>query len=177
MIVRKARKFSHMLDVGTGSGVILLSIVKAGIADRGTGSDISEEALKVSAINQRRLRLGNKTDFVKSDRFQNMKQKFDLIVSNPPYIKAQAHRSLVQSTVDFHEPHLALYLDDRSYEAWFKEFFAGVKSHLLPGGEFWMEGHELEIDSQRSILDSLGFYETKVLTDLSGMKRYLFGRV
>ncbi len=153
--------------------MILLSLVKAGVAEKGTGSDISDEALKVARINQRKLRLSNKTKLVKSDRFQNITEKFDLIVSNPPYIKAKNHRSLVQSTVDAHEPHLALYLDDSTYDSWFHDFFHGVKSHLLPGGQFWMEGHEKELAGQGKVLTELGFQNVKVLKDFSGLDRFL----
>ncbi len=175
MIVRSGRKFKKVLDVGTGSGVILLSLLKAGVAQEGTGSDISHEALEVAKINQRHLRVSS--ELIQSDRFQNIKDKFDLIVSNPPYIKASAHRGLVQNTVDSYEPHLALYLKDSEYEEWFLHFFSDVKDHLLSGGEFWMEGHELELENQATMLKDLGFLDVKVDCDFCGLKRFLSGRV
>ncbi len=174
IIVRRKKKFEKMLDVGTGSGVILLSLIKAGIAKEGTGSDISNEALAVAKINQRRLRV--KCNFLHSDRFQNIKDKFDLIVSNPPYIKASAHRSLVQNTVDSFEPHLALYLKDSDYDEWFQKFFTEVRDHLLPGGEFWMEGHEKEVETQLKTLEKLGFNNVEVIKDQGGLPRFLTAR-
>ncbi len=171
LIVRKAKKFQKILDVGTGSGVIVLSLMKAGLGKAGTGSDISSEALLVAKINQRRLRVS--CDFIQSDRFQHIKDKFDLIVSNPPYIKALAHRSLVQATVDSYEPHLALYLKDSEYEEWFHHFFRDVRDHLLPGGEFWMEGHEKELAAQAEVLKKLGFVNPQVIKDYSGLDRFL----
>ncbi len=171
MIVQKKKKFQKLLDVGTGSGVILLSLLKAGVAQEGTGSDISKEALAVARINQNRLRLN--CDFIQSDRFQNIKEKFDLIVSNPPYIKSLAHRSLVQGTVDSFEPHLALYLKDSEYDEWFQNFFKDVRDHLLPGGEFWMEGHEKELALQVELLKKLGFVNPVVIKDYSGLDRFL----
>jgi release factor glutamine methyltransferase len=174
MIVRSGRKFKKVLDVGTGSGVILLSLLKAGVAKEGTGSDISNDALSVAKINQRRLRVS--CELIQSDRFQNIKDKFDLIVSNPPYIKAYAHRSNVQATVDSFEPHLALYLSDSDYDEWFTSFFYTAFSHLNPGGEFWMEGHEKEVDNQVSALKKTGFTECQVLNDLGGLPRFLKAR-
>ena len=174
MIVRRGKKFGKLLDVGTGSGVILLSLLKAGVAKEGTGSDISNEALTVAKINQRRLRVS--CNLIQSDRFQNIKDKFDLIVSNPPYIKASAHRALVQNTVDSFEPHLALYLKDSEYDEWFRKFFSDVRDHLLPGGEFWMEGHENEVGSQLKTLEKLGFNNVEVINDLGGLPRFLTAR-
>lgn len=171
LIVRRGKKFGKMLDVGTGSGVILLSLLKAGIAKEGTGSDISKQALSIAKINQQRLRIN--CHLFQSDRFENIKTKFDLIVSNPPYIKASAHRSLVQNTVDTFEPHLALYLNDSEYEMWFQKFFSDVWDHLLPGGEFWMEGHENEVESQLKTLEKLGFHNVEVIKDMGGLPRFL----
>lgn len=173
-IARRGKKFQSLLDVGTGSGVILLSLLKAGIVKKGTGSDISNEALSVAKINGRRLRV--KCHFIQSDRFEHITESYDLIVSNPPYIRASAHRPMVQRTVDSFEPHLALYLADTDYEEWFLKFFTEVLNHLLPGGEFWMEGHEKEVEAQKRILESLGFTECHVLEDLSGLPRFITGR-
>ena len=173
MIVRQGKKYQRVLDIGTGSGVILLSLLKAGVAAKGTGADISREALEVARINLRRLRLEGRTELIHSDRFTQVKDNFDLIVSNPPYIKATAHRSLVQDSVDRHEPHIALYLDDANFEAWFHEFFAGVLRHLSPGGEFWMEGHEKELQIQAVAMERLGFTNVRVLKDYAGLDRFL----
>lgn len=173
LIARSGRKFQHTLDVGTGSGVILLSLMKAGITQAGTGSDISEKALAVARINQKRLRI--KANLILSDRLKNVSGKFDLIVSNPPYIKASLHRELVQSSVDAFEPHLALYLNDLEYDEWFRTFFSEVLVHLTPGGEFWMEGHEKELLTQLELLKALGFSDCEILQDLGGLPRFLKG--
>lgn len=173
MIARSGKKFSSVLDVGTGSGVIVLSLVKSRVAKRGVGSDVSPEALAVAEINRRRLRIESSVDLVLSDRLGSIKEKFDLIVSNPPYIKASSHRAGVHSSVDKHEPHLALFLEDQDYETWFRGFFTEVLAHLHPGGEFWMEGHEKEIETQVNVLTSLGFRDVRSLKDLSGTPRFL----
>lgn len=168
----KARK---VLDVGTGSGVILLSLLASGTGESGVGVDISQDALEVAAINVKRLNLGQKVTLVKSDRLKTVEGIFDLIVSNPPYIKAHTHRHLVHQSVDKFEPHEALYLPDDEYTFWFQEFFQEVKAHL--NGTFFMEGHELELDDQSEMLRQLGFKNVQVLNDLTGTKRFLRGDI
>lgn len=167
-------KCQRVLDVGTGSGVILLSLLNAGVGKSGVGVDISPEALRVAKINCQRLRLKDKASLIKSDRLTKVEGSFDLIVSNPPYIKASSHRSLVHNSVDKHEPHQALYLPDDYYVLWFEDFFQEVRAHLK--GTFMMEGHELELDEQAKMLGRLGFQNVEVLKDLTGTKRYLKAR-
>ncbi len=164
-------KAQRVLDVGTGSGVIVLSLLNAGVGKNGVGVDISPEALRVAQINCNRLRLKHKVTLVKSDRLTKVEGVFDLIVSNPPYIKASSHKGLVHVSVDKHEPHQALYLPDDYYVLWFEDFFQEVRAHL--NGTFMMEGHELELDEQAKMLGRLGFKDVAVLKDLTGTKRYL----
>jgi release factor glutamine methyltransferase len=164
-------KVQRVLDVGTGSGVIVLSLVNAGVGKTGVGVDISPEALRVAVINCNRLRLNQKVSLIKSDRLTKVEGVFDLIVSNPPYIKASSHRNLVHDSVDKHEPHQALYLPDDYYVLWFEDFFQEVRSHL--NGTFMMEGHELELDEQAIMLGRLGFQNVQILKDLTQTKRYL----
>jgi release factor glutamine methyltransferase len=164
-------KSTRVLDVGTGSGVILMSLLSHGVGKTGVGVDISPEALAVAAVNSRRLHLEKKVELLKSDRLTEVEGMFDLIVSNPPYIKASSHKEMVHQSVDEHEPHQALYLPDDYYVFWFEDFFHAIRSHLK--GTFFMEGHELEVDDQAKMLERLGFQNIKVLPDLTGTKRFL----
>jgi release factor glutamine methyltransferase len=164
-------KVKNVLDIGTGSGVILLSLLAHGVGESGVGVDISEAALTVAQENTKRLGLAEKVKLIQSDRLNNVEGTFDLIVSNPPYIKESSHKSLVHQSVHSYEPHLALYLPDSEYEKWFEEFFLDVKKHLK--GVFYMEGHELEVESQARQLEKLGFQKVKVLKDLTGTVRFL----
>lgn len=164
-------KASRVLDVGTGSGVILLSLLAANVGKTGVGVDISPEALEVAKINSKRLNLENKASLLLSDRLDKVEGVFDLIVSNPPYIKASSHRELVHDSVDKYEPHQALYLPDDFYFMWFEDFFASIREHLK--GTFFMEGHELELDDQAKLLSRLGFQKIEVLSDMAGTKRFL----
>ena len=164
-------KVNRVLDVGTGSGVILLSLLGNNVGKTGLGVDISKEALEVAKINGHRLKLEDKANFILSDRLKNVEGTFDLIVSNPPYIRAQSHRHLVHNSVDTYEPKEALYLPDDFYTFWFEDFFQEIRSHLK--GIFFMEGHELEVDNQAEMLNRLGFQDVRVMLDLAGAKRFL----
>lgn len=177
MIVRENKSVKErILDVGIGSGVIILSLLSKGIAKSGVGVDISAKAIEVATINARRLRLLDRVEFKISDRLNNVEGNFDLIVSNPPYIRASAHYDLVHQQVRTHEPHLALFLEDNAYESWFDSFFRQVHGHLSDGGFFVMEGHELELESQSQILRNIGFKNVEVRKDLSGSPRFLFAQ-
>ena len=175
-LVGQKRIFQNVLDIGVGSGVILLSLIKHHIAERGVGVDISAEALAVAEMNARRFRLSQQVKLIMGDRLLDIEESFDLIVSNPPYIKTRSHRSLVHTKVDEFEPSKALYIDDSLYQEWFHELFAGTFSRLVPGGTFLMEGHELELSKQREQLQSIGFVEVEVLKDFSGAERFLKGK-
>lgn len=173
-LLGKHKKLGRVLDVGTGSGVIALSLMGEGLADSVLASDLSPEALKVARINSSRLRIPCK--FLLSDRLKDVPDTFDTIVSNPPYIKESTHRKGVHDSVDTHEPHLALYLKDAEYTQWFSNFFAQVFEHLNPGGLFMMEGHENEVHEQAEQLKAAGFTDVVVLNDLSQVSRFISGR-
>ena len=174
LIIRENKNsVDRILDVGIGSGVIILSLLAKGVAKSGMGVDISVKALDVATINARRLRLLPEVEFRISDRLSNVQGQFDIIVSNPPYIRASAHFELVHQQVRTHEPHLALFLEDSAYETWFKTFFTQVYEHLSLGGKFYMEGHELEVQEQSQMLSLCGFKNVRVLNDLHGAPRFL----
>jgi release factor glutamine methyltransferase len=164
-------KVKRILDVGTGSGVIALSLLRSGVGDEGIATDISLEALNVAKINTHRFRLQDRLRLMQMDRLESVTGKFDLIVSNPPYIRRNSQRSLVHNSVDAHEPHLALYLGDAHYDEWFETFFRQVGESL--SGDFFMEGHEHEVEAQSAILRRLGFTQVNVLKDLAGRTRFL----
>jgi release factor glutamine methyltransferase len=172
LIIREQKgKTKRLLDVGTGSGVILLSLLSHTTGSSGVGVDISPKALEVAHKNAKNLNLEKRATFILSDRLNKVDGFFDLIVSNPPYIKAQSHRKFVHEQVHTFEPHEALYLPDDFYLFWFQDFFHQIRSHLK--GTFYMEGHELELDEQAKMLTTLGFKDVQVLSDLSGQKRFL----
>jgi len=97
----------NILDIGTGSGCILLALLKELRNSRGTGIDISSEAIKIAKINAKKLNLFNKARFVTFDFKEFKIGKFDLIVSNPPYISSRDLKKLTSDIIKF-EPRGAL---------------------------------------------------------------------
>jgi len=97
----------NILDIGTGSGCILLSILKELNCSRGTGIDISSKAIKVAKINSENLNLQNRTKFKLSDLYEYNEGKYDLIVSNPPYIASCDIKNLSKDIINY-EPIVAL---------------------------------------------------------------------
>ena len=105
--ITKQKSKLNILDVGTGSGCILLSILKDRSDFYGTGIDISKDCIDISRINATNLKLSNRSKFFKSDIDNLLKGKYDLIISNPPYIKKLDLKYLDKDIIDF-EPKNAL---------------------------------------------------------------------
>ncbi len=124
-----------VLDIGTGTGAIAITLKKLRPNWHVVGSDISSSALAVAqnnaAVNQVAV------DFVLSDVFDNISQQYDLIVSNPPYI-AESERELMDTRVLEFEPALALFAPDNGL-AIYKKIVAGVNQHLTDHGQLFFE--------------------------------------
>lgn len=170
----------EILDLCTGSGCILLSLLKLGekqgIAGlKGTGADISREALKVAEENGRRLEIpGDQLAWVRGDLFEKLEGPFDLLVSNPPYIPS-GELSGLQEEVRFHDPALAL--DGHEDGLYFYRRIAAEAGKYLRDGAFLM----LEIgwdqgEAVRGLLEAAGYREVEVKKDLSGNDRVVRGR-
>ena len=170
----------EILDLCTGSGCILLSLLKLGekqgIAGlKGTGADISREALKVAEENGRRLEIpGDQLAWVRGDLFEKLEGPFDLLVSNPPYIPS-GELSGLQEEVRLHDPALAL--DGHEDGLYFYRRIAAEAGKYLRDGAFLM----LEIgwdqgEAVRGLLEAAGYREVEVKKDLSGNDRVVRGR-
>ena len=171
-----------ILDVGTGSGNILLSILQEypGEAEA-VGVDISQEALDLAHRNAFRLQYNfskNKTiRFIRSDRLSKLVEQFHLIVSNPPYIKEKADRKNIHPQVARWEPAHALCLEDEHYQNWFEKFFVQVSHALFPGGAFFMEGHERHLKELERTANAMGVFASVVIkNDYTSRNRFLIAR-
>jgi len=165
---------SHILDLCTGSGCVILSLVVLGQGLSGIGVDISEEALAVARENGARL-VGRKADFVKGDMFQPVSGKFNAIVSNPPYIPSAVVDELEPEVKD-HEPRLAL---DGTEDGLFfyKKITAEAGDYLNDGGWLLVEiGYDQGADVS-TLFKEAGFKDVEVIKDLAGNDRVVKGHL
>lgn len=151
--ILKSNKVHSLCEVGAGSGALLLSILMdAPRKLEVIATDIDKKALSIARYNHNiksfKMPFRHSVNFEITDRLSGIDQKFDLIVSNPPYIKRQADYPGVHCQVKNYEPEVALFLPDEHYYQWFAEFFKQVNLCLNSGGYFLMEGHEDHLGSQ-----------------------------
>jgi release factor glutamine methyltransferase len=170
-------KNDNVIDIGTGCGNIILSLIQeVNFPVHAKGVDVSNECIKISEINGFRLRFKfhpmTKIEFCLQDRFDGDSNKYNLIISNPPYIKRHADEKEVHQQVLKYEPHLALFLNDEDYDKWFEDFFFQAVNHLEESGKLLMEGHENHLQRLREMAEKY-FKRCDVCKDLTGRDRYL----
>ena len=161
----------EVLDMCTGSGCIILSLMKLGKDIRGMGVDVSEKALHIARQNAQKLQV--EAQFLQSDLFDGVEGAYDVIVSNPPYIRTDIIRQL-QEEVKFHDPMLAL--DGKEDGLYFyRRIVEESPKYLKKAGKLFFEiGHDQAEDVVR-LLTNAGFAEVTVKKDLAGLDRVVFG--
>jgi release factor glutamine methyltransferase len=159
----------QVLDIGTGSGCILLSILKERSNFYGTGIDISKKSINVSKFNAKQLNLTNRVKFFHSsvDNFNN--GKYDMIVSNPPYIEQLSLKYLEKDVVNF-EPKLAL---SGGFDGFSKIRKVINKASILikKNGKFILEIGFNQKNKVIKILKEEGFYVNKAIKDYGNNDR------
>lgn len=169
-----AVEWQRVLDLGTGSGCILLSLLGERPDAFGIGTDISSDALEVARRNANVLELDHQMDLLHSDWFSDVVGPFDLIVSNPPYIDTASYEGLDRTVREF-EPKLALTPGETGLEA-YEVIVTGTGDHLEPGGWLMVEiGHDQGAAVQ-ALFQSAGFTEIRVLPDINGKDRVVQGK-
>ncbi len=154
----------NVLEIGIGSGCILLSILKEKKNCKGVGIDISKKSVELSKINALKLDINDRVKFLKSDVDNFFYGKYDLIVSNPPYIKKHDLKYL-ELDVAKYEPRLAL---DGGIDGVSEIIKVVDKSSKLvkKGGKLILEINFDQVSKVKKILNKKGFYINKVLKDL-----------
>ena len=163
-IYKKKNKIS-LLDIGFGSGCILLSLLKERKDFKGTGIDISGDAIKVCKINAYNLKVKNRVRLFKSDIDKFSQGKYDLIISNPPYIKNLDLKYLEKDVIKF-EPRLALDggLDGISE---IRKIIKKSSELIKNGGKFILEIAYNQKKEVKQLLKENGFYINSVVKDLA----------
>ena len=165
---------SHILDLCTGSGCVIISLVVLGQGHTGIGVDISEEALAVARDNGNRL-VGGRVDFVKGNLWEGVSGKFNAIVSNPPYIPTKDIEDLAVEVKD-HEPRLAL---DGSEDGllFYRQIVGHASEYLNDDGWLLVEiGYNQGPDVYALFIEN-GFKAVEVVKDLAGNNRVVKGHL
>lgn len=166
--------FEKVLDMGTGSGCILLSLLKERRNATGCGTDVSAAALDVAIRNAHKLEIDHQAEFVLSDWFANVSDTFDLIVSNPPYIAA-AEMDDLQPEVRDHEPRIAL-TDEADGLTHYRHIIAHHGPYLNAGGRLMVEIGPTQAAAVTAMMQAAKLTEISVIPDLDGRDRVVWGR-
>lgn len=165
--------FGTVLDLGTGSGCILLTLLAERPGATGVGSDVSGPALEVTARNARTLGVDDRAKLIESDWFEGVDGRFDLIVSNPPYIASDEMAALAPELR--HEPRMAL-TDEADGLSAYREIVAQAGAYLVPGGRLLVEIGWQQGQAVAAFFKASGFADVLVLPDLDGRDRVVAGR-
>ncbi len=169
--LRGLPKDARILDLCTGSGCILISLLVTREDCTGIGADLSEKALQVAEKNG--AQAGGRASFVKSNLFENIEGTFDVIASNPPYIRTDVIETLMPEVRD-HEPRMAL---DGSADGlvFYRKITEQAGSYLKEGGKLCFEIGYDQGDEVRELMETHGFADVQVLKDLAGLDRVVTG--
>ncbi len=171
----KGKKAPRILDVGTGSGAIIISLLTERQDAQGVGVDISEPALKTAAKNAQANGVDKRCAWRKSNFLNGVTGAYDLIVSNPPYIDDKAMLALPKNVQDY-EPHLALSGGADGLTA-YRAIIAGLKDVLKPGGHIVFEIGYDQARSVKGLLEQAGLLDIEVKQDLAGHDRVVSAKM
>lgn len=163
----------RVLDVGTGSGCIAITLARVLRFPIVDAIDISEDALAVAQENAQSLRVN--VNFKRGDALAMEKPKtpiYDIIVSNPPYIADKEREDMSQNVLQY-EPHTALFVPDNDPLRFYRAIGDYGTMALKGGGRLYFEINPLYVEEMRAMLDAMGYKEIRVVRDLPGKERMM----
>ena len=161
--------FTSALDIGTGSGCIAISLAKQSEGNL-SALDFSKEALEVAKENAKNSEVA--IGFIRADILQQpaLKQTFDVIVSNPPYV-LESDKKLMHTNVLKHEPHTALFVEDEDALVFYNSIADFAQNHLNENGKLFFEIHENKGEEVLQMLQEKGFSKLELRKDMQGKDR------
>lgn len=182
ILVRKAveiinqNKFKQALEIGTGSGCIACMVAKL-TSCQVIGLDISTEAIHTAFSNMERMELFNKATFRKSDIYSKIRpeEKFDIIISNPPYIPPKL-KATIQKEVSF-EPENALYTNDEKGLEFYEKIIKDAPKFLNPKGYVIFELGIGQSQDVAQIFNTYHFTNIQIVKDLANIDRVIFANL
>jgi len=160
-----------VLDLGTGSGCVLISILKECEGALGVGVDLSVDALQIAAGNAKKHGVANRCSFVAGNWGEAIGVKFDMVVSNPPYI-AHKEMRLLEAEVANYDPHLALFGGMDGLDS-YRSIASDLRRLLRGDGVLVLEIGAYQRESVTRILESEEFKVLNVIPDIEGLDRCL----
>ena len=172
----KAKEPLNILDIGTGSGCIAIAL-KKNLPDTNVSAiDISEEALLVAKqnaiLNQTKITFLQADILKVKDKVEVKESGFDIIVSNPPYVRQSEKEKMDKNVLD-HEPHLALFVGDNDPLLFYNAIGAFALQNLSTNGKLYFEINEALGKDVKKLLDEMGFQNVEVKKDMSGKERFV----
>ncbi len=161
------------LDMGTGSGILAVTLLCEWPVAMAVATDISKPALEVADGNARRYEVNDRQTLLHSDWFERVEGQFDLIISNPPYIAADEMAGLSEE-VRGYDPHLALSDQGDGLSA-YRAILAGARGHLAVGGRLMVEIGWQQGQAVVDLFQRAGFQNVRCLVDLEGRDRVILG--
>jgi release factor glutamine methyltransferase len=171
--VRAQKSEVRILDVGTGSGVIALSLAKKFPEAQILGIDISDDALALARENAEKLGLGQRVQFKKGDLIENLNERFDVVVANLPYVGMNDRNTLSREVL--HDPEEALFGGPRGDEL-IQRLIELAPEHLNPGGLLALEIGLGQAEALGELLAQKNYHDIESKKDYAGIARFLLAR-
>ena len=165
----------RILDIGTGSGCIPISLSKNLKNSEVEAIDISKEALKVAAINAKDNSV--EVRFIEMDilKTEDLAETYDIIVSNPPYVRELEKQEMQKNVLEF-EPHLALFVEDEDPLLFYLKITQLASKSLSEGGQLYFEINQYLGQRMFDLLTNYKFRDIELRKDIYGNDRMIFGR-
>lgn len=165
-----------ILDIGTGSGCIAIALAKNLPNSEVTALDVSELALKTAKRNADHNAAS--VAFLQKNILEtdNLEDTFDIIVSNPPYVRNLEKAEIKKNVLD-HEPYVALFVDDNDALVFYKKIAVLAQKNLNKNGELYFEINQYLGKEMIDLLEELGFKDIELRKDIYGNDRMLYGRI
>lgn len=174
IIETNSNETTRILDIGTGSGCIPLALKNRLKISNISAVDISESALTVAKQNAELYRLNvhfSKTDILKWENYEW--DNFDVIVSNPPYVRASEKKEMKSNVLAF-EPENALFVSDEDPLVFYRRIAEFAQKYLYEKGKLFFEINEYLGNEMCELLESIGFEEVELMRDINGKNRMLY---
>lgn len=175
-VLKELHDGMRVLDMCTGSGCILLSLLHYSNDCEGLGVDLSDEALEVAKMNAGKVltpEMAEQVHFLQSDLFEKVEGRFEIIVSNPPYIASAEVEKLMPEVRD-HEPRMALDgTEDGLY--FYRRIIEEAGQHLVSSGMLFFEIGYDQGQAVSELMRAEGYREVQVVQDYAGLDRVVFG--